>query len=315
MKEIIEAVLGKLYKMPKEDVTAALQKAEGSEEFDEEKILPLFVQKDTEKVSKIKNDAPKWSDVYNKANKENWTEVERKLKEAFEIESDLRGDELLNHIKETYLSKKSADGKDAKQMTDEDIKALPFVANLVKGYNKQLAEKDKEVEHKVKEVEEKFTRKERGQKVAQAALGKFDKFGEPILPSDKEKANKQIQRLYVDEVLSFDYEEKDGKWMPLDKEGKYLQDEHGYAMNSDDLWEKIAKQNFEFKVAKDRSSPDHTKQQNGSAVTKDQADKSYTGKEPSSANEYVTLMDGLNSEQRKDFITKYKAKFSKPAYS
>ena len=292
MLEIIKGVLGTLFKMSETEITDAL-KSDGSDEIDEAKILPLILSKDKDRISKIKTEIPKWDDAVKKATKEVWTKVEAELKEKFEVESDLKGDELIEFVSAAAKEKAKGDpGKKKEDMTEDDIKKHPVFLTAEKLFKKQLADKDTEKLNEIKKLEDSFSQKENLSKVRNAALTKFKKLGDVILPADAEKADKLIQRLLLDELNPYTYQVDDkGEFLILNADGKRLEDAHGNAMVFDDLIDKIAKDNFEFKVSKEKSSP-----ANGGKGAGDGGgggggdDKKYKGKLPQNKDEYLAIM-------------------------
>lgn len=320
MSKIIEGLLGTVYKMSKEEIAEALKKSDGTEGIDEEKALQLIIDKDKERIAKIKADGPKWDDAIKKATKEVWSNVEKSLKKTFDVESDLQGDELIAFVSETVKEKLKAEpgkGKKVEDITEDDIKKHPVFIAAEKSYKKALAEKEAEKTNALKEMEAGFTQKENFSKVKDAALLKFKKLQNIILPADAEKANKMIQRLLIDELSPYEYQvDANGKFLLLhkegDKKGKRVEDAHGNALEFDDMIELIAKSNFEFKVADDRNAPanggDNGK--NGGTGGKE---KKYTGKAPADKQAYLGLLtdDALTSDQKLEIKQEYGEQFSK----
>lgn len=314
--KLISGLLGTIYKMPEADVAAALPKADGSDEVDEEKALALIIQKDKERIEKIKTDnSTKWDDAIKKATGQVWSKVEKTLKDRFDVDSELQGEELLEFIVEN----KKPDGK---PLTDDEVKSHPVFMKTIKELNKKLEEKDKEKEAALKEAQENFTQKEIFSEVRKEALMAFDKLGEAILPADARKADMMKQRLLIDELNQYDYTKQDGKFLPRYKAGtkdkngndiggKFVEDEHGYAMEFEDLVSKKAKENFEFKTSKDRQSPNNA--DNNNPPRKEQKEKKYQGKAPANQREYVGLLtdDSLSPDQKIEIKEQYGEQFSK----
>lgn len=316
MEEIIKGLLGTIYKIPETEIAELLKKSDGTEGVDEKKVMNFFIDKDKARIATIKAEIPgKFDEAFKKATKEVWGKVEKSVKEHFEIDSDLQGDELIEHISEAVKEKFKADpGKD-KTLTDDDIKKLPVYTNAEKAWKKQLADKETEKVNALKELQDKFTQKETFTKVRDAALIKFKKLGDVILPQDPEKAEKMIQRLLIDELTGFTYQSDDkGNFLLLDKEGKRVEDEHGHALEFDSLIEKIAKSNFDFKVAQKREAPgnggkgDDGKGGDGGGGDK----KKFTGKAPADKKEYLGLLtsDDLSSEQKLEVKTQFGEQFN-----
>lgn len=298
-------VLGAVYKIPIADAES-LKKSDGT--LDEEKLADLIVDKDKERIAEIKKEnKAQFDNGFGAAERKTLKGFDNKLKEKFDIESDLQGDELLDYISETVKSKSD----EVKKMTDDDIKSHPLFMQTIKEHKKQLQEKDAEREGALKKLQDENAQKEILSEVIKLADAHLEKIGEVILPSNASKAQTHKDKLYFDPLRQTQWIKKDNKLFPIDKDGKILTDEHNYAMEATDLFEKIAKENLDFKVAKDRSSPDNSKQQQ--PPTKDQPQKKYTGKAPTSAKEYALLLNdtkNLTPEQRMEIKQTYKEQFS-----
>lgn len=317
MLKVITGVLGTLLKMPETEVAELLKKPDGSEGIDEDKLLQIILDKDKNRIAAIKAEAakvdgsPKWADALKKATKEVWTAVENKIKEQFSIESDLQGEELIDHVSETVKEQaKAAGGKKGEAPTEDDIKKHPVFLRAEKDWKKQLTDKEVEKVNALKEVEDKFTQKETFTRVKEAALAKFKKVGEVILPADADKAERMIQRLLIDELSGYTYEvDEKGKFNVLNKDGKRIEDEHGYAMDFDAVVEKIAKSNFDFKVASDRGAPGNGKPKPDEGKP---GEKKFTGKAPANKAEYLDLLtnDSLSSEQKLEVKGEYGQQFN-----
>ena len=317
MEEIIKGLLGTIYKIPETEIAELLKKSDGTEGIDEKKVLNFIIDKDKARITAIKAEIPtKFDEAFKKATKEVWTKVEKSLKEKFDIESDLQGDDLIEFVSETAKEKAKDAPGEKKDLTDDDIKKLPVYTNAEKAWKKQLAEKETEKVNALKELQDKFSQEKTFSKVRDAALSKFKKLGDVILPADPEKADKMIQRLLIDELTGYTYQVDDkGNFLLLDKDGKRVEDEHGHAMEFENLIEKIAKSNFDFKVSKDRKSPANggdDEGDDGKSGGGDDKKKKYTGKAPADKQEYLGLLtsDTLTSEQKLEVKSQYGGQFS-----
>ena len=323
MQKIIEELLGKLFKMSSEEIAEILKKSDGTEGIDEEKVLKIILDKDKDRIAKIKGEGPKWDDAMKKATREVWSKVEKELKEKFDIESDLQGDELIDFVANDSKEKlgkaaEAGEGKKPAEMTEDEIKKTPVYIKAEKAFKKSLEEKDADKDKSLKELQDSFTQKENFSKVRNAALSKFRKIENVILPSDAEKAQKMIDRLLLDQLAPYDYQIDDnGKFLILykdgDKKGKRVEDAHGNAMEFDDLIEGITKSNFELKVSTDRKSPGNGKDKNNDAGGDETKKKKYTGKAPGSKQDYLALLtsNDLSSEQKLEVKSTYGEEFSK----
>lgn len=314
-KKVITAVLGTLFKMPDVEV-AELLKTDDPEILDEDKAIKLILEKDKERIESIKAESKKkFDDGYKKAQGEVLSGFEKKLKEKYGIEDELQGEELVDAIleaKTSELKKKTGNS----QLTEEEIKKLPSYLKLEKELKKAVDEARQEGENKLKALQQEYSQKETFTKVKEAALSKFKSLGDVILPSDQEKAQKMIQRLLIDELTQFEYQiDEKGKFLILhkdgEKKGNRVEDDHAHALEFDDLIAKIAKSNFDFKAAEDRSNSGNGGRQQQQQQQQPNA-KKYSGKAPANAKEYAEILldPSLDLETKSDFKSQFGKQFS-----
>ena len=316
MEKLIKGLLGTVYKMPETEV-AELLKTEADEPIDEEKILKIILEKDQARISKIKTDSSanpaKWNEAVGKATKDVWSKVEKSLKDEFDVDSELKGEELLSFISESAKEKMKASGQPG-TITDDDVKKHPVYVKAENDFKKKIVEKDNEMKTAVEAAEAAQSRKEFIAKMRKAALIKFKDLSDVILPTDAQKAEKQIQKLLIDELDAYEFQD-DGNdsFLPLykegDKKGNRVEDGHANAIGFDALIEKIAKSNFEFKVATDRDSPGNGKPKEDEG--KNAGKKLFTGKAPANKQEYIGLLTdtSLTTEQKLEIKADNEGKF------
>lgn len=310
MEDLIKGVLGTLYKVPEMEI-AELIKSEGATDgaIDEKKILQFILDKDKERISKLKSEFPKWEDAVKKATKEVWSKVEKKLKEDFEFDSELQGEELINSISDNAKEKYKSTGK-KNELTDDDVKKHPVYLKAENDFKKKFADQEAEKIKAIEEAEKAYTKKEFISKVRKEALLKFKGLENVILPTDPQKADKMIQRLLLDELDAYDYQDDgNGGFLLLDKEGKRVEDAHANPVSFDSMVNNIAKSNFEFKAAEQRRAPSNGQPSGGNGSEH----KGYSGKAPASKEEYLGLLTGedLTTDQKIEVKEQYGAQFSK----
>jgi hypothetical protein len=319
MEKLIKGLLGTIFKMPETEIAELLKKPDGSDTIDEDKLLQTIIDKDKDRVAKLKADGPKWDDAVKKATKEVWNKVEKSLKEGFEIDTDLQGDELVAHVVESAKDAKAGkggSGKKVEDLTEDEIKKHPVFVKAEKNYQKALADKDAEKTTALQELQNSYTSKETFSKVREAALLQFKKVGEAILPEDAEKSAKMIQRLLVDELSQYDYQiGENGDYIISYKDGankgKRVEDGHGHAIGLVDLVTEISKSNFDFKVAQSRQAPANGGG-GGNRGQGGEGNKKYIGKAPANAAEYMGLLTSadLSTEEKLSVKEQYSQQFS-----
>jgi len=115
----------------------------------------------------------------------------------------------------------------------------------------------------------------------------------PILPEDAHKAQRWEDK-FIDEFKPFDYQEQDDTFVIM-KDGKPLQDSHGYTKSFADHVKETASDFFDFRAAEDRSS-------SGLKQTNDK----QTAKVPKNDDEYTQKMrDAKTPEERIEIMESY----------
>jgi hypothetical protein len=210
-------------------------------------------------------------------------EFEKALRTSFGVDSEKQGQELIDEIVTHVNSKPDTKGK---QLTDDDIKKHPAFIRAESEYKKQLREAQEQAEKSVNDLKADYQRKDVFSKVSKEALARFDEM-RPVLSDDPKRA--QAQRdLLLEKLGSYDFEEVDGKFIPL-KEGRKVENEFGHTLEFPDLVKNTASLYFDFKVAEDRQAP------HGSKVPDNVTRKeSYNGKLPKTENEWRSMQEDPN---------------------
>lgn len=270
--EAFEAFVVKAFKLTNEDLASLYNEAGELTDFS------LIEQKDAERIKKLSTDK---TNQYNRGLKEGAEKVEKAIKEKYEVESDLIGVELFDHVIETKLS-------NVKDKSGTDIMAHPEVIKLVNQHSKALKDKDKEKEEAVKKIQSEIESNNLFKQVEDSALVRFESLN-PILPADAKKA-KALKDILVADLKKNKYQKVGDDYVVLNEDGTPLQDEHGHSITFEDHVKGHAERYFDFKAAEDRSSSGNNNQQNGQSkkvrMPKDEAeyqemmkDNSYTSKE------------------------------------
>jgi hypothetical protein len=225
-----------------------------------------------EKVKGVKDTA--FNDGEKKARKEQRSKFEQEIKEAFELDSEKQGVDLVQDLVAAIRT-------EAKKATD-DIKKHPDYLALERESTNKIKQLETEAEEKVKAVEQQYARKDTVATVKAKALAEFEALN-PILATDPAKIAKQ-KALIEREIEAGNYEVVEGAILILDKDGKRQEDAHGNPIKFGDFVKGVADNlGFEFKAATERKSP------GDDAPDKDKA-TGYTGEMPKTAAEYATKM-------------------------
>lgn len=210
---------------------------------------------DAAKVSKYRTEKQK---EFDKGLEKAASKIEKAIKEKYQIESDLIGVELLDHVIELQTSELTE--KLSKKFTkDEDFEKHPKYIQMKQEIDKQLRAKDQEWEGKLKEKESEWNRKETLSKIAKLAYTELETGY--ILPENAERAN-ALKEVFARELEANNYSfDEDGNPILLDKEGKPLEDKHGKLLNFKDQVNGIASRFFDKKVANERGNAGNKNQQ------------------------------------------------------
>jgi len=236
-KKVLSDSLSKLYKIEPETLASLYNEAGELSDFSE--ILKL----DADRIKKYKTDN---DSQYKRGIKEGAEKIELAVREKFELDSDLKGVELIDHLVVQKI-------EDAKAAGTKDITKHPDYIKLQLSIPKLLNDRDKEWEVKLTEKEKEIIKAKLLEKVDKRALTNLES-RKPILSEDPRKAQKW-KDTYLNELHQGNYMEDGDTIIVLDKDDKPLQTDHGKPVSFDDYEKEIADQYFEYPVADQRSSP------------------------------------------------------------
>jgi hypothetical protein len=268
-----EAFIVKAFKMTTEEVASLYNEAGELTDFS------LLSTKDAERITKLSGDS---KNQYSRGLKEAALKLEKEIKEKYEVESDLIGDELIDFIIETKLA-------EVKNANPEDVLKNPVVIKALADKDKLLKSKDKEIIEKLKAKEEEINAVNLFKEVETLAIAEFENLN-PILPGDAKKAA-ALKNILISDLKKNKYQKDADGFVVLKEDGTPLQNEHGYNVTFQDHVKGNAERYFDFKKAEERSSAgnNNQSQQTGTKVRK-----------PKDKAEYVEMMkdNSLTSKDR-----------------
>ena len=284
--EAFEAFAVKALKLTAEEVASLYNEAGELTDFS------LLERKDAERITKLSADK---DNQYKRGLKEGALKLEKALKEKYEVDSDLIGVELLDHVIEMKLA-------DVKGAAPEDVLKHPDVIRILneketeKG--KALRAKDKEKEEALKSIRSEIENENLFKEVESSALAEFDNL-HPILPGDAKKA-KALKDILIGELKKNKYQKTGDNFIVLKDDTNPLHNEHGYPVTFQEHIKGVAERYFDFKKAEDRSSSGN-KPVNGNGAA--------NVRKPKDEAEYQSMMKDSNftSQQKieiKDLHTK-----------
>lgn len=275
----LNGFLSKTLKMDDEELASLYNEA------GELTSLTAAEQADTARVTKLKEDQ---ASQYKRGQKEVASKMEAQLKDKFGVDSDLTGVELVDFILTTELEKVKGKG-------DEDITAHPEYLKLKSESDRMLKAKDKEWQKKIEEIETKHTRESMFAKVKDRAFAELDNL-RPILPEDAKKAQKWKEK-YIEDFRAYDFTEQDGMIVVL-KDGKPLQDSHGYNKSFADLVKETAAEFFDFQTAESRSSAANQQTQSNFAAPRNEDEFIQKMREAKTPEEQAKVMESYQSKTK-----------------
>ena len=275
----LNGFLSKTLKMDDEELASLYNEA------GELTSLTAAEQADTARVTKLKEDQ---ASQYKRGQKEVASKMEAQLKDKFGVDSDLTGVELVDFILTTELEKVKGKG-------DEDITAHPEYLKLKSESDRMLKAKDKEWQKKIEDLELKHARESMFSKVKERAFAELDNL-RPILPEDAKKAQKWKEK-YIEDFRAYDFTEQDGMIVVL-KDGKPLQDSHGYNKSFADLVKETAAEIFDFQTAVSRSSAANQQTQSNFAAPRNEDEFIQKMREAKTPEEQAKVMESYQSKTK-----------------
>jgi len=275
----LNGFLSKTLKMDDEELASLYNEA------GELTSLTAAEQADTARVTKLKEDQ---ASQYKRGQKEVASKMEAQLKDKFGVDSDLTGVELVDFILTTELEKVKGKG-------DEDITAHPEYLKLKSESDRMLKAKDKEWQKKIEDLELKHARESMFSKVKERAFAELDNL-RPILPEDAKKAQKWKEK-YIEDFRAYDFTEQDGMIVVL-KDGKPLQDSHGYNKSFADLVKETAAEFFDFQTAESRSSAANQQTQSNFAAPRNEDEFIQKMREAKTPEEQAKVMESYQSKKQ-----------------
>jgi hypothetical protein len=231
-----EAFVVKAFKLTPEEVASLYNEAGELTDFS------LIDQKDTARIQKLITDR---TSQYNKGFKEGAEKLEKAIKEKYEVESELTGVDLFDHVVETKVA-------DVKGAAPEDVMKHPEVIKLINTHTKEKKNLAKEWQDKLDAKESEINQNNLFKDVESAALAEFENLN-PILPEDARKA-KALKDVFIAEVKKHKHQKEGDGFSVLKDDGTLLTDEKGFPVTFASHIKNIAETYFDFKTAEERSS-------------------------------------------------------------
>lgn len=279
-KKILEAFLSKALKLDSEAIASLYNEA------GELTDLKVLEEADQQRIKSLKDNS---DNQYKRGLKEGASKIETELRSRYSVESENIGIDLVDDILVAEIEKVKGSAKD-------DISSHPKYLELIAENKKAIKAREDEWKKKFDDREGELKRDRVISKAKKKALDILKGLN-PILPEDGNKAQKW-QEKYLDELVSnIDLQEHEDDLI-LMREGKQLQDEHGYNTSFNDYAAKVASDLFEFKKADDRSSAANKDTDGGGAFRAPKDREEYTKmiQEAKTPEERVKILESFKDK-------------------
>lgn len=214
---------------------------------------------------RVKKQSEDRNSQYNRGLKEGASKVEKEIKGKYEVDSELVGVELVDSI---VLSKV----EETKGAT-KDLSKHPEMLKARAEWEKEQRKRDQEWQEKFEAKDKEFARTILLDKVKTKGSVLLDEL-RPILPDEPHKAA-QWKQVFLNDLTSYNFQEGDGDFIVLDKDGSALKDAHGYNRKFKEFTKDIADKYFSFQKAEDRSSPGNKDSDTGKPSMPKNEDEAY----------------------------------------
>lgn len=205
-----------------------------------EGALAKVLQMDADRVSKLTPDTKEiFNNGYKKAEKEIAEKWEADIRKEFGIDADakIQGKALIT-------AGKAALADQGKKMEPDKVKLSKEYLDLEVSMQDALKKQREEYEGKLNDVESTYKREQQWSSVEKQIRAEFMALN-PILPKDSGKAERIVSK-FLEDFKSFDYQaDEENGFIPM-RDGKRVEDGHGYAVKLSDLVKGRAEAMFEF---------------------------------------------------------------------
>ena len=222
------------------------------EKFNESEFKAKFLELDRERIASInQRGSDKFQQGYNKGKKEERGAFEKEIREEFGIDdNELIGTDLVNKVVELNTAKSKADPS---KLSEDELKAHPSVIKLLNDKDKTFQTREQELKAEFETKLTGFQKENRFGKVSKKALSILDTLN-PVLSKDPVRAANQ-RSILLNDLQENEYQEEGDGFIPLDKDGKRLENSHGKGITFEELVKSKSEKYFDFKQAEDRDTP------------------------------------------------------------
>lgn len=285
LKNLFTALFGKTLNMPADKVASLFTNDEGTELKPE--ALDTLLALHSAHVTNLKAENQTYFDNgMKKATKEILTDFEKKVKEKYGITSEKQGEEL---IEEIVLSKAKPG-----ELDESKVKLHPLYLELEGKMTKAVKETEKTWKEKLDGIEKTHAKEKTFSGVIKKAEAVLPGFA---LPEDEKLRENQKKLLKLD-LEGYEYQ-ANGEELIVLKDGKPVEDEHGHKIAFDNFVKGIAANYWPKLDGKERSGAGGSNNPAGKGT----AGSKWSGKVPSSEQEYSQMIAGAKTSEDRIAIT------------
>lgn len=240
-KNVLRALLAKVFKMQDGDMDTILQESTPDQE-----AIDNLLDKDKTRVSELSKAKPgqTFQDGYAKGKKEVLTNLETQLRADYEVEDEVKAETTAELI--TAIVEKATKAKGPAKLDDEAIKKSPVYQALEKQHKKALAEVNTEWQKKYDEQAANQKKADTGRTISTKAMEVLNSLN-PVVPGNAKIAANMQNAFLASITAGAEFEINEAGQIVMMKEGKVLTDAHGHTLAFEDFVKSTAPDFYEFK--------------------------------------------------------------------
>lgn len=249
MEEILMGFVSKALNLEGEQLVGLLYKpdSEGKPTKDlNENALQQLLDTHAKHIEAVKGKGVDEKTIFDRGHaagkKDSLEKFERQIKEAFGIQADVQGIDLVKVAASTFLKSETSADK---------IKVHPEYLAAEAAWQSQLTQKVGEWESKYQQLEQTVTKEKTFAQYMPKIDTAFAKLN-PVLPSNPEAATYQRNQFFND-FKAYDFLSEGGKDYVI-KDGKRLENAQGHPLTLDEVVRINAAMRFDFAVQSDRGA-------------------------------------------------------------
>lgn len=249
MEEILMGFVSKALNLEGEQLVGLLYKpdSEGKPTKDlNENALQQLLDTHAKHIEAVKGKGVDEKTIFDRGHaagkKDSLEKFERQIKEAFGIQADVQGIDLVKVAASTFLKSETSADK---------IKVHPEYLAAEAAWQSQLTQKVGEWESKYQQLEQTVTKEKTFAQYMPKIDTAFAKLN-PVLPSNPEAATYQRNQFFND-FKAYDFLTEGGKDYVI-KDGKRLENAQGHPLTLDEVVRINAAMRFDFAVQSDRGA-------------------------------------------------------------